>query len=207
MGKGTIKSNLGDGQYLVEIDLDQLAKTRLLSALELKIEAANQVVETLKSEIETMIDDTPEDDPEEDPEILEDEIEPDPDPDYDEEDPPETGTASIAGRTKEGTNMANLAGITVTAFRYHEYSGSASGYINAGSATTAEDGTFTIPGLPAGSYTLKFSDATGVYKTEYYSDQDNLSDSTKFTVAEETAVTSKNATLVAASSISGTITG
>ena len=205
MGKGTIKSNLGDGQYTIEVDLDQTAKARLIAALELKIEAANQVVENLKVDIEDLVDVTPDADPVVDPEVLE--PDPEPDPEYDTENPPETGTATISGNTNEETSMANLVGITVTAYRYWSGSG-ASGYINAGSADTNASGEFTLVGLAPGEYTLKFTDsATGAYKTEYYSDKDNLTESTKFTVADGAAVTGKNAVLAAAASIAGVVTG
>jgi hypothetical protein len=52
------------------------------------------------------------------------------------------------------------------------------------SADTAEDGTFTVPDLPVGAYTVEFRDVSGEHLTEYYADATRIADATEVPVTD-----------------------
>ena len=72
-----------------------------------------------------------------------------------------------------------------------------------GSVDVRPDGTFTVAGLPAGTYTLLF-EAPG-YVTEYYDDAATVQAATPITLAPGASVTDVEVELVRNSGISGTV--
>lgn len=60
---------------------------------------------------------------------------------------------------------------------------------------TGQDGTYTVAGLPAGEYTLRFVDQLGDYAEEFYDDAADLGSADYFLVAANSDVTGKNASL------------
>jgi hypothetical protein len=107
------------------------------------------------------------------------------------------GTATISGTVTDGTTP--LASIDV---RLYE----------AGTATfvaktqTASDGTYTMAGLAAGSYDVRFSSANGLWKLQWYIGAATEAGATAVTVADAGAATA-DATLVASSIVlSGRVT-
>lgn len=101
--------------------------------------------------------------------------------------------------------MANLEGITVTAY-IKQYSGEDTQWAFAGSDVTGEDGSFSISGLTAGTYRLKFNDPNGSYLTEYYNNKNTLDEAGDIAVDAAETVTGKNAQLGASAYIQGTVT-
>ena len=78
-----------------------------------------------------------------------------------------------------------------------------------GSATTADDGTYTITGLATGSYDVEFTDAcgsTGDFLLQWYDDHATELTSTPVSVTAGSTVTSINAALQTGGAISGTVT-
>ncbi|WP_182378633.1 carboxypeptidase regulatory-like domain-containing protein [Nocardioides sp. WS12] len=63
---------------------------------------------------------------------------------------------------------------------------------------TDDAGSFTLLGLPADSYTLRFDDHLGDFTGEYYDNAAELAGATYFPVAANADVTGKNASLAAA---------
>lgn len=80
---------------------------------------------------------------------------------------------------------------------------------SAGRATTDADGNYSIDGLKAGIYRIKFQDNSGQYVNQYYNNksENELNDDDGIVVDEEITVTGIDASLVLASSIQGRITG
>ncbi|MEW1821205.1 carboxypeptidase-like regulatory domain-containing protein, partial [Arthrobacter sp. NPDC080031] len=83
----------------------------------------------------------------------------------------------------------------------------AAGSSTAGSASTqvTANGTYTIQGLPAGAYNIKFSSGSSGALTQWYSNQPNQSSSQTFTLTAGHPVTGVNATMALGASVSGTI--
>jgi hypothetical protein len=80
------------------------------------------------------------------------------------------------------------------------------GYSTAG-VSVNDDGTYTIEGVPAGSFTLQFSpsfDELG-YATQYWQDEPSLAAADYFTVGEGDSLTGYDAALDVGASISGTV--
>jgi hypothetical protein len=103
---------------------------------------------------------------------------------------------SISGTVTDAADPSGLAGVCVSAL-------SADGGIGFGSAVTAADGTYSLTGLAADSYTIEFDPTCNGIDTSA-----DIAQSTAQPVAlaTGTAVTGINATLIAGGSISGTVT-
>ncbi len=105
---------------------------------------------------------------------------------------------SISGTVKDSTS-APISGISADAY---------DGYSYVGSAVTQSNGTYTITGLAAGSYTVEFygCGTTGSYVLQWYQGAAGQSTATSVAVANNQAVTGINATMQGAGTISGTVT-
>jgi len=75
------------------------------------------------------------------------------------------------------------------------------------SATTGSDGHYTVSGLRAGTYRIGFSDSQGNYAPEYYNNVLTLESAQDMIVTEAQEVSGIDASLVAASKITGVVTG
>ena len=74
------------------------------------------------------------------------------------------------------------------------------------SETTDASGNFSLSGLPAGTYRLKFNDPNGAYLTEYYDNAASLETATDIVVTAAATVTGKNAILGASAYVEGQVT-
>ncbi len=110
--------------------------------------------------------------------------------------------SKISGTVTGPDGSTTLPDITVSA-----YSWKGSSWVWKNSGSTGENGAYTIGGLPAGTYRLKFEDGRGDYITEVYNGVADLTLGTNIVVAAATTVTNINASLAAAGKISGTVTG
>jgi protocatechuate 3,4-dioxygenase beta subunit len=116
-----------------------------------------------------------------------------------------TGTASMSGVVTADEGGAPLSGICVIVEREDLGEGTSEDFF----ALTAENGTWSVSGLPAATdYTARFSacDGTGGYLSEYYDDAREPGDATLIDVADGAQVTGIDASLAPARSISGTVT-
>jgi protocatechuate 3,4-dioxygenase beta subunit len=109
--------------------------------------------------------------------------------------------ATISGTVTSAANASvRLENVSVTAYN------SAGDYV--GNVLTDSAGLYSIPQLPAGTYTLQFNGSSaGNYLTEWWDNQPSQAAATYFTVATAQNVTGKSASLSAGASISGTIKG
>jgi hypothetical protein len=73
-----------------------------------------------------------------------------------------------------------------------------------GSATTRFDGTYTVAGVPVGSYKVRFSDPG--YVTQFFSDQQTLSTATTASVTTGGTTTGVDAAMIRAGQVAGTVT-
>jgi hypothetical protein len=73
------------------------------------------------------------------------------------------------------------------------------------SAETAANGTYTVSGLPAGTYAVEFSPTSGDYLPQFYSQKSTLASASKVTVTAGATKTQINAALAAGAVISGTV--
>jgi protocatechuate 3,4-dioxygenase beta subunit len=105
-------------------------------------------------------------------------------------------SASISGRVVDSAGNP-IEGASVTA------RGSGQSFIHA--ASTAEDGSYTIDGLAAGSYTLEFSKSGSSFLTQYLGGTSSSQGATVLTVALGDSLTHKDMTLPTAASISGRV--
>jgi protocatechuate 3,4-dioxygenase beta subunit len=105
-------------------------------------------------------------------------------------------SASISGRVVDSAGNP-IEGASVTA------RGSGQSFIHA--ASTAEDGSYTIDGLAAGSYTLEFSKSGSSFLTQYLGGTSSSQGATVLTVALGDSLTHKDMTLPSAASISGRV--
>ena len=104
------------------------------------------------------------------------------------------GTVIVAGG-------AALSGICVTASQ----NGGGAGF---GSTATASDGTYSIAGLPAGSYSVEFSTGcgnSGNYLTQWYNNETSSGSSDPVTVTAGSTTASIDAALQPGGTISGTV--
>ena len=115
--------------------------------------------------------------------------------------------ASISGNVTDSTSLHSIAGICVTA---QSNSGSFE------SAPTDASGNYTINGLPTGTFTLVFSDCSGLanYATSFYVSSSNpvspgtsdYTSATPVSVTSGVSLTGYNLALSRGGSITGTIT-
>ena len=101
--------------------------------------------------------------------------------------------------------MANLEGIKVTVYRKTGV-GDDINFDYVTSETTDVNGDFSLAGLSAGTYRLKFSDPEGAYLTEYFDNKETLDLATDIVLTAAQTVTGKDAILGAAGYIEGTVT-
>ncbi len=113
-------------------------------------------------------------------------------------------TSSISGTVTGPDGTTPLPDITATA---HRWTGTGWSEVHWGWADTDPNGHYTIGGLPAGTYRVQFYDWNGDYVSEVHDNALDLDAGTDIVVPAETTVTGIDATLVNASSISGTVTG
>ena len=101
--------------------------------------------------------------------------------------------------------MAAIEGIRVSIYRKIGV-GDDIEYAYYGADNTDVSGEFSISGLPAGTYRLKFSDSNGAYLTEYFDGAASLDTATDIVVGAAATVTGKDAVLGAAAFVEGTVT-
>lgn len=71
---------------------------------------------------------------------------------------------------------------------------------------TGETGTYTVPGLPTGSYKLLFTDYDTGYASEYWDNQPSFASATPISVTAGATMSGKDAVLVLGGTISGVVT-
>jgi hypothetical protein len=101
--------------------------------------------------------------------------------------------------------MANLQGIRVSIY-LKQGSGDDTEWKYVTSTLTDANGDYSLGGLGAGDYRLKFNDPNDAYLTEYYNGKSTLDTADTINVTAATTVSGKNAVLGAASFVEGTIT-
>ena len=101
--------------------------------------------------------------------------------------------------------MANLENIRVTVYR-KTGSGDEISFDYVTSELTDVNGAYSLSGLSAGTYRLKFSDSAGAYLQEYWDNKATLELATDIVVTAAQTVTGKNAVLGASAYIEGTVT-
>ena len=102
--------------------------------------------------------------------------------------------AKITGKVTDASSSVAVAGALVCA----------SGNAGLGCATTNSSGEYTITGLAAGGYTVKFSDAT--YVSQYFNGKTNASEATPLSVAAGATTPGINAALRLGGQITGEVT-
>lgn len=113
-------------------------------------------------------------------------------------------TASkISGIVTGSDGITPLPDIWVAAYQWDE----SGWWEQEESSYTDADGTYTIGGLPAGTYRVQFSDSQGDYLSEAYANAPDLESGTDVVVAAGETATGIDASLAAASKISGIVTG
>ncbi|WEO77971.1 carboxypeptidase regulatory-like domain-containing protein [Cryobacterium sp. SO2] len=106
--------------------------------------------------------------------------------------------AKISGTVlAEGSPATALSDVYVSAF-------DAAG--NSWGGGTNEAGEYTISGLPAGEYTLRFADNGATHLSEWWNDQPTRETAESVTVASGETLTGRDAALALAGSISGQVT-
>ena len=113
-------------------------------------------------------------------------------------------TGSITGTVVAASNSAPLGGICVEALQ-------TGGQIGSGDATTASDGTYTVTGLPAGTYTVSFTSDAGCgnttdYEPQWYNEQSSAGSATPVTVTAGATTSNVNGSLLLVGTITGTVT-
>ena len=106
------------------------------------------------------------------------------------------------GASVSGT-VIGTAGVAVGNVSVSAYSASGSAY-----ATTDSSGAYTLRGIPAGNYILRFSPPSDSgYADQWWEGKSTSATATALTVAAAVVLTGKNVVLAAGSTISGTVTG
>jgi hypothetical protein len=124
-------------------------------------------------------------------------------------------TGTVVGAYGASSTQA-LAGVRVTAYSLVGTgvpfdSGTA---LDSPTTTTAANGSYTLTGLMPGTYTLEFqppttaapAPASAVYGRTFLGNSDLSTSASYFTIANGTAITGQNITLVAGATIAGTVT-
>ena len=107
------------------------------------------------------------------------------------------GTASISGTVYDPANPGS--GLPFENVQALNPDGS-----TAGSTQTADDGTYTISGLSAGSYTLEFS-SFGANAPQWWQNEPSFAAADFFSVADGQALTGYDAQIAVGGTISGTV--
>ncbi len=115
-------------------------------------------------------------------------------------------TASkISGQVTGPGGITPLPDINVEAYQWNDTD---SYWVYFESGYTDHEGNYTIGGLPAGTYRVRFQDwHNGDYVRETYDNAPDLHSGTDIVVPADTTVTGINASLETASKISGQVTG
>ena len=108
--------------------------------------------------------------------------------------------ASVSGTVTDATARQPAAGVAVTLLD--------SNGAQAGFATTAGDGTYTIGGLSAGSYRVRFADAgqTPAYTTQFYNGAASLAAATAVPLTAGQAASGIDAAMHGGGGVEGTVT-
>jgi Carboxypeptidase regulatory-like domain len=106
-------------------------------------------------------------------------------------------SGQISGAVTSAASQAGLSGVEVTVYDSEEDP--------VASTTSASGGTYTVSGLPAGEYEVKFSPGTGNYLTQFYDGKATLAEAGKVPVTAGASTGSINAALAAGGEISGTV--
>jgi hypothetical protein len=101
--------------------------------------------------------------------------------------------------------MAIIEGIRVTVYR-KEGTGDEAEYSFMKSISTDENGDYSLSGLAAGTYRLKFSDPNGAYLTEYWNSKGSLETGNDIALSGATTAGGKDVVLGIASFIEGNVT-
>jgi hypothetical protein len=104
---------------------------------------------------------------------------------------------TISGRVANSLGIG-IAGVSVTAYNAANYS-----YYG---VTTLSDGSYTIVGLPTGSYKLDFDAYTTGYISQYYNNKSSSELADAIAVTAGAATSGINATLVLGATITGRVT-
>ncbi len=104
---------------------------------------------------------------------------------------------STVSGTVRNASAAPLAGAQVTAYLGDDV-------INS-SAITTSNGQYTITGLPAASYTLKFESVSANWATEWWNNQPSKASAGTFAVGQDVDLTGYDATLAVGASIEGDV--
>jgi hypothetical protein len=105
---------------------------------------------------------------------------------------------SISGAVVSETDGTPIAGIAVHA--------ETNGGLSQADATTDESGAYSLDGLLAGDYVVRFSSPDGAFLSEYWRDTRDPRSAERVTVAEGAAVTGIDAALGLGGTISGIVT-
>jgi len=111
------------------------------------------------------------------------------------------GMAQITGIVTAEDGNTPLPGIRLTAYLLNP----PTDWHVAGQVETGTNGTYTLSGLEAGIYRVRFDDLSGNYVTEFYNNKTTFAMATNFEVSEGATVSNINASLALAGKISGTI--
>ena len=113
----------------------------------------------------------------------------------------------IKGGSITGTVTAQADGLPLQGMRVRGYIWTGSGWEWGGTETsTAADGTYTLPRQWPGTYRVQFSDAGGVYATEYYEDSATIEGADSVTVTNGGVTPGVSVALSRKGVITGTVT-
>jgi hypothetical protein len=113
----------------------------------------------------------------------------------------------ITGTVTGPDGSSPLEDIQVRAYQWYD-DGDGSGYWDyTVTSYTSTDGSYSLSGLDAGSYRLRFFDSNGNYFTEFYNNASTVDAANDITVAASATVSGIHASLAAAGRITGTVTG
>jgi 5-hydroxyisourate hydrolase-like protein (transthyretin family) len=105
---------------------------------------------------------------------------------------------TVTGTVTDATSGTGLAGVTVTLYNLYQQ------YLT--STTTGSDGTYSLPGLPTGTYEVGFSYGSGSYVSTYYGGTQSLGSATPVSVTAGQTTGSISQALVRAGQIAGRVT-
>jgi hypothetical protein len=112
--------------------------------------------------------------------------------------------SKITGTVTGPDGTIPLSGIFVSAYEFDSASGS---WFYSTGTRTLPDGSYRLGSLAPGSYRIEFDDFKGDYFSEYYDNAVDIDSATSITVGAVSTVSGINASLTAASKITGTVTG